>query len=122
MWNHRKWRKGRTDLSWQHKGVVYFMVDQAEFEQFKKDPGRYAPRFLGCDAVILDESNRVVRGDIKYGAYFDGRLYLFATYDTRRRFKLNPGRYAKLRQALRIDQIERRPLRLGQVESNSTSQ
>jgi YHS domain-containing protein len=56
--------------------------------------------------VILLQSDRAVQGNTKYGAYFDGALYLFQGPETRAEFKKAPMRYIKTRHVLNVDEIE----------------
>lgn len=117
LWNSRKWVKGRREFGWPHQGVMYFMSNAEELAQFQSDPARYAPQYLGCDPVILMESKRAIRGTAKFGAYFDDRLFLFVSTDTRGRFAREPAKYQQRREALRIDDIEREKIRTTDASS-----
>ena len=74
-------------------------------------PIPFAPKLLGCDPVILRETDRAVAGDIQYGAFFDGELYLFKTDERRKQFKSQPDKFIRLQHALKIDQVERTAMR-----------
>lgn len=121
LWNNRKWRKGRPQFASNHRGIVYLMASDEERDQFRANPQRYAPQFLGCDPVLLAESGRAVRGNPQYGAYFSGMLYLFATGETRVKFTQSPHRYTQSRHTFRIDQIERNLPRLSERETDGRS-
>lgn len=45
------------------------------------------------------DTNRAVAGSTKYGAYFDGELFLFASPENRERFKKTPYRFTRTRHA-----------------------
>jgi YHS domain-containing protein/thiol-disulfide isomerase/thioredoxin len=109
--SHRQWTRGKHEFAWEHKGITYYLASRAELEQFRKQPEDYAPRLLGCDPVVLSETDRAVPGDTRYGAFFDGELYLFQTAESRQRFKSNPPRYTRIQHVLRVDNIERTALR-----------
>ena len=66
---------------------------------------------LGCDPVILWESDKAVAGDIRFGAFFDDELFLFKSDERRRQFKASPEKYMRLQHALKADQIERTVMR-----------
>ena len=102
----REWKRGERDLSLEHHDIIYRMADQSAYDQFRADPDRYAPRLLGCDPVMLWETDRAIPGSTKFGAYFDEHLYLFTNADNRLRFKQNPMRYVQSRHVLRVDEIE----------------
>jgi YHS domain-containing protein/thiol-disulfide isomerase/thioredoxin len=99
----RKWVKGRADFAAEYRGVLYYLSSARELETFNANPQRYAPQLLGCDPVLLWKSDRAVRGSTRFGAFFDGRLYLFATRDSREEFKTAPLRYTQTRHVLKID-------------------
>jgi len=122
LWNNRQWQKGRMEFASSHKGVVYLMASESEWQQFRSHPERYAPQLLGCDPVVLAQSERAIRGNPQYGAYYSGMLYLFASAETRLQFSRAPHRYAQSRHTLRIDQIERHGVRLSEREAGEQSQ
>ena len=111
LYNGRKWERGLAEFAAVHKGVTYFLANSRELSTFQSSPGKFAPQLLGCDPVVLWESDRAVPGSTEFGAYFDGELYLFASTESRTQFKKNPFRYTRTRQVLRLDQIERTRLR-----------
>jgi len=49
---------------------------------------------------------KAVTGSIRYGAFFDERLYLFRSPENRDQFKKNPLKFTRIRSALKADQIE----------------
>jgi len=108
---NRSWVRGFVRYQWIYKDVPYFMASEEEWRTFRDEPERYAPKLLGCDPVILWESDRAVAGDIRHGAYFDGELYLFTSAQTRDRFKADPARYTRLRHAIKRQEIERTVIR-----------
>ena len=84
---------------------------RAELVEFRNNPESFAPKLLGCDPVILWETDRAVAGSVEYGAFFDGELYLFKTEERRKQFKANPSRFNRLQHALKADQIEQTVMR-----------
>jgi YHS domain-containing protein len=107
----RQWNRGSSKFAWDYKEVTYYLSSREELIEFRNNPEVYAPKLLGCDPVILWETDKAVAGDIRFGAFFDGELYLFKTEDRRRQFKANPDKYIRLQHALKADQIERTVLR-----------
>lgn len=103
----RQWNRGSSQFSWDYKGVLYYMSSREELLEFRKSPETYAPKLLGCDPVILWESDRAVSGSPEFAAFFDGELYLFRSEDRRKQFKANPTKFTRLQQALKVDQVER---------------
>ena len=103
---HKTWSAGRQEFSWLHEGIEYRMASTEEFELFKQNPGRYAPQFLGCDPMILATTQRSVSGNIKYGAYWRGALYLFYSEDNRSHFLQEPQKYAEADHQIQVEKIE----------------
>jgi len=108
---NRKWVRGSARFAWDFKDITYYMSSREELEEFRNDPESMAPKLLGCDPVILWETDRAVAGDVEYGAFFDGELYLFKTDERRQQFKANPEKFIRLQHALKSDQVERSVLR-----------
>ncbi len=107
----RQWTRGVARYAWDYKDVTYFLSTREELLEFRNNPEAFAPKLLGCDPVILWETDRAVAGDIQYGAFFDGELYLFKTDERRKQFKAKPEKYIRLQHALKIDQVERTAVR-----------
>ena len=102
----RQWNRGSAEFACEYKEVTYHLSSQEELEAFRKMPEAFAPKLLGCDPVILWESDKAVSGDIKYAAFFDDELFLFKSDERRKQFKASPEKYIRLRHALKVDQIE----------------
>jgi YHS domain-containing protein/thiol-disulfide isomerase/thioredoxin len=105
LMQERKWLKGSSEFAVTHKGMVYHFRSQQELDLFQADPQRYAPRLLECDPVELQRTDRAIRGDTKYGAYFDGQLFLFSSFQNRETFKQNPLHYTQTRHVRHANDI-----------------
>ena len=104
----REWTVGNEKVTSDYRGVRYVFSSEANREIFLKNPSLYAPQDLGCDAVVLTGTQRAVTGSIRFGAFFDERLYLFQSPENRAEFKQNPLKFVRIRSALRVDQVEGR--------------
>lgn len=107
----RQWNRGSAAYAWDFKDVTYYLSSRDELVEFRSNPEAYAPKLLGCDPVILWESDKAVAGNIRFGAYFDNELYLFKSEDHRAQFKANPEKYIRLQHALKADEIENTVIR-----------
>ncbi len=107
LWSSRRWEKGTLQFQSEYKGQRYYFSSAEYLDKFKQTPERYVPQFLGCDPVVVWETDRAVSGKIQYGAFYDERLYLFTTAQNRKRFKASPDQFIKTQVVLHIDQIER---------------
>lgn len=105
MHSNRQWVAGKKEYVADFHGISYWMANADELAAFQRNPGRYAPKLLGCDPVVLNETDRAIPGKVRYGAYFDGELFFFATAESRAKFKKNPLTYTRTRHVLRVDDI-----------------
>ena len=108
---NRQWNRGSPRFSWDYKDVTYHLASREELVEFRNNPESFAPKLLGCDPVILWESDKAVAGDIRFGAFFDDELFLFRSDERRKQFKANPEKYIRLQHALKADQVERTVMR-----------
>jgi thiol-disulfide isomerase/thioredoxin/YHS domain-containing protein len=106
LWKNRRWEKGSPQFRAEYRGQIYDLASAEEQAEFNENPARFAPRFLGCDAVVVLESDRAVLGSTKYAAFYDDELYLFVDSDNRQLFKKDPDRYIKTRVVLQVDEIQ----------------
>jgi YHS domain-containing protein/thiol-disulfide isomerase/thioredoxin len=101
----RTWKPGEKNVSLEHDGQTFYFAAPDMRDEFKSHPDRYAPRLLGCDPVVLGERDLVVRGSTKFGAFYDGELFLFKSADTRTKFRKDPIRYARLKHVLKPEDM-----------------
>ena len=101
----KEWIRGQANLTERHRGVLYHFCGEKQRNLFLENPDRYAPRNLGCDPVILFKEQRAVTGRIRYGAFFDGKLYLFRTAQSRGEFKRKPLRYTRIQHAIKPTEL-----------------
>jgi YHS domain-containing protein len=106
LWNHRRWEKGSPQYRGEFRGQTYLLSSEAALREFNENPDRFVPRFLGCDPVVVFESDRAVLGSTKYAAFYDDELFLFVDDVNRRAFKRNPDSFVRTRVVLNVDQIE----------------
>ncbi len=107
LFKSRSWTQGKEQFSHEYEGQVYWLSGADQLAAFKADPPRYAPRLLGCDPVLLTETNEAVPGSTKFGAVFDGSLYLFKDGNSRKRFREDPAQFTKTQQVKLDDKKSR---------------
>ncbi|MBA3312153.1 MAG: thioredoxin family protein [Planctomycetaceae bacterium] len=87
------WKEGSPEFAWRHAGAIYFMADAEELEKFKAEPRKFAPNFSGFDPLILSTEGVAVPGRIAYGSFYEGKLHLHATEESRTAFIKSPEKY-----------------------------
>ena len=107
----RSWKKGSGQFSSEHRGQIYYLLSADQKAAFDADPRRYVPRLLGCDPVILRDTDLAVPGSVRFGAFYDDELYLFSSNENRTAFKDEPERYTRTRVVRNAEEIDRTVLR-----------
>lgn len=105
----RTWKAGSKQFSLEHDGQTFFFLAAANRDEFRSNPARYAPRLMGCDPVVLSDSDLAIRGSTKFGAFYEGDLFLFESAETRARFRKDPARYTRVRHVLKPEDIQDGP-------------
>jgi YHS domain-containing protein/thiol-disulfide isomerase/thioredoxin len=103
----RLWKIGSKEFSLEHEGQTYYFTSSEKLAEFKAHPVRYAPRLLGCDPVVLAESDLAIRGSTQFGAFFDGNLFLFESAESRAKFRKTPARYSNLKQVVKPEDVKK---------------
>jgi len=91
--DNRRWVQG--DLRWGlvHRGRTYLFAGPEQRDRFDAAPDRYAPVSSGSDVVAAIERGETLPGRREHGAWFEGRVYLFSSEATLRKFDAAPHRY-----------------------------
>ena len=84
--------QGQTEYTVTHEGRLYRFANLVTFNLFRRDPERYVPVNNGNCPVCRSSEESVQPGDPRYGALYQGRLFLCATDADRQRFLAEPGR------------------------------
>lgn len=105
LWKSRRWEPGDVRHQVEYKGQLYRFGNESLKREFEASPERYVPQYLGCDPVIVWETDRAVAGSIQFGAFYDEKLYLFTTTENRKKFKSAPDRFIKTQVVLHVDQV-----------------
>lgn len=79
-----------------HDGHAYRFADIQARDRFLKDPEPFLPASGGQCLVSLKETSKPRPGDPRFGATYNGRLYLFADEPSRKKFADGPDRYSAL--------------------------
>jgi YHS domain-containing protein len=61
---------------------------------FSKDPHHYTPVAMGEDIVQMLQGGQRIKGKRHYGAWYQGRIYLFATQENYNAFTQRPSYFA----------------------------
>ncbi|MDR1052737.1 MAG: DUF255 domain-containing protein [Planctomycetaceae bacterium] len=93
-----EWIPGNPAYYAMYRGQVYRFSGQDAMEEFLKTPLKFAPVAMGEDVVMMIDRNKKVCGLRKYGVWFGGRVYLFASKESLNNFIAKPEYYANIAQ------------------------
>jgi YHS domain-containing protein len=85
---------GQAEYTIHHEGRAYRFANSVMSSLFRKDPERYIPVNHGECPVSQVDRGEARAGDPRWGVLYQGRLFLCATQEARRRFLDDPQRYA----------------------------
>ena len=88
------WTRGNRDFGAVHRGRVYLFSSAVARDRFLTNPDRYAPVAGGDDPVVAIQQGQAVPGRREFGMFYQGRVFLFASPQSRDAFKADPNRYA----------------------------
>ena len=106
LWKNRRWEKGSPQFEVLHDGQSFRLASAELKREFQQQPERFAPRFLGCDPVVVWETDKAVPGSTRWAAFYDDELFLFVSAENRGQFKREPDKFIRTRVVLHLDQIE----------------
>jgi YHS domain-containing protein len=110
----RAWKTGSSEITLEHEGQTFYFTAPEKRDEFKANPGKFAPRLRGCDSVALVKNDLAVRGSVKFGAFYEGELFLFETADNRAAFRKDPVKFARLQHALKPEDVKKIASAVGQ--------
>jgi YHS domain-containing protein len=90
----RRLVQGQAEYTVTHEGRLYRLANLITFNQFRRDPERYVPANGGNCPVAHIDRRSTEAGDPRYGALFEGRLFLCASEADQQRLLREPARYA----------------------------
>ena len=106
LYEDRAWVRGKKQWSTEYRQQKYLFSDSESRELFEADPRKYAPQLIGCDPVIMWETDRAIPGSTEFAAFYNDNLYLFSTAENREMFEIDPDRYINTKHVLAPRDIE----------------
>jgi len=102
----RQWIRGQTAIVVEYQQQQYRLSGKLEQKEFEKNPELFAPQLLGCDPVIIWETDRALPGKTEFAAYFKDQLYLFTSQQNREMFRIDPERFLNIKHVLAPRDVE----------------
>ena len=90
---HQKWVAGDRRWGAYHRGRLYLFAGELQQQRFLANPDHYSPVFSGYDPVVALKERRFVPGRRQHGAFYNRRVYLFASEASLAEFYQAPERF-----------------------------
>jgi YHS domain-containing protein/thioredoxin-related protein len=91
-----RWVSGNPAYCTLYQGHIFRFSSLEALVTFARNPANYTPVAMGEDVVLRVDRNRRVNGDRRYGAWFQGRVFLFSSQETFSAFESRPDYYAEI--------------------------
>jgi len=102
-----RWVSGNPAYCTMYQGHIFRFSSQEALVTFAQNPAHYTPIAMGEDVVLKVDRNRRVNGDRRFGAWFQGRVFLFSSQETFSAFEARPDYYAEIALKYEIARRER---------------
>ncbi len=90
----KKWNRGDVRYGVEHRGRTYLFCTPENQKRFFESPDRYSPVMCGMDPVLQLEARQTAPGRRDLGVFYQSRVYLFATIESKAAFEKQPQKYA----------------------------
>ena len=91
-----RWVSGNPAYCILYQGQIFRFSSMEALTTFAKNPAVYIPVAMGEDMVLKVDRNRRVNGDRRFGAWYQGRVFLFSSQETFNAFEARPEYYADI--------------------------
>ena len=91
-----RWVSGNPAYCTMYQGHVFRFSSVDALVTFSRNPANFTPVAMGEDIVLKVDRNRRVNGDRRFGAWFQGRVFLFSSQETFNAFEARPNYYAEI--------------------------
>ena len=92
---HQAWVAGDRRWGAHHRGRLYLFAGEVQQQRFLANPDYYSPVLSGYDPVVALREGRYVPGYRSHGAFYHGRVFLFASEANLAEFYRSPGEVAQ---------------------------
>jgi YHS domain-containing protein len=91
-----RWVAGNPAYCTMYQGHIFRFASIETLTTFTRNPANYIPVAMGEDIVLMVDRNKRVNGNRKFGAWFQGRVFLFASQETLNVFAERPDYYTEI--------------------------
>jgi YHS domain-containing protein/thioredoxin-related protein len=102
-----RWSTGNPVYCTMYQGHIFRFATAEALATFARNPANYIPVAMGEDIVLMVDRNKRVNGNRKFGAWYQGRVFLFSSQESLSTFSERPDFYTEI--ALKYEVARREP-------------
>ena len=91
-----RWISGNPAYCTMYQGHIFRFASSEALATFARNPASYIPVAMGEDIVLMVDRNKRINGNRKFGAWFQGRVFLFTSQETLDTFATRPEYYTEI--------------------------
>jgi YHS domain-containing protein len=91
-----RWVTGNPAYNTMYQGHLFRFSSREALVRFAQNPANYVPVAMGEDIVLKVDRNRRVNGEREFGAWYQGRVFLFSSQETFDAFGARPDFYTEI--------------------------
>jgi len=94
--SEERWTPGNPAYCTMYHGHIFRFASMETLVAFAQNPAKYIPIAMGEDIVFMVERNKRIEGNRKFGAWFQGRVFLFSCQETLNAFADRPEYFMEI--------------------------
>ena len=91
-----RWISGNPAYCTMYQGHIFRFASLEALATFAQNPANFMPIAMGEDIVLKVERNKRVNGKREFGAWFQGRVFLFSSQESLDAFATRPEYYTEI--------------------------
>ena len=105
--SEEKWVAGNPAYCTMYQGHIFRFATAETMMTFVRNPANYMPVAMGEDIVLMVDRNKRINGNRKFGAWYQGRVFLFSSQEALNAFSERPDYYTEI--ALKYEMARKEP-------------
>lgn len=94
--SEERWVSGNPAYCTMYQGHIFRFASLEAIATFARNPASYIPVAMGEDIVFMVDRNKRINGNRRFGAWFQGRVFLFSSQETLDAFAARPEFYTEI--------------------------
>jgi len=91
-----RWSTGNPVYCTMYQGHIFRFATAEAMTTFAQNPANYIPVAMGEDIVLMVDRNRRINGNRRFGAWYQGRVFLFSSQESLSAFSERPDFYTEI--------------------------